>query len=319
MDHSQGMFKEFSAEEQKYENGQIIVTQKTVQGFFVDDDKRKAIISNVANPELIPAPIKKHLENLIDVEYLYEGLEYLLVKAQSRIHSFGVHLFQETVELIRVINLYNGCKIRKYQTNDQGSILVLNTDESRFLISGNSASDTIESEREFLTSRLELAKPFFEFKAIRKVDWTKLKDDKGDTFEKLIETLLPLENNILDVKPIGKTNAADRGRDFIVLENVTNTFGQKVEKKWLVQCKYSETSISPKTVPDWVNRIVEHGANGYWLITNNDLTPSLFDQLNEIPKNEHYKFETKFWQRNTFDIKLATRPEVFASEFFFNK
>ena len=85
-----------------------------------------------------------------------------------------------------------------------------------------------------------------------------------------------------------------------------------------MQCKFSDKSISPKTIPDWVNRTVEHGVDGYWLITNNDLTPDLFDQLNDVPKNKNYKIETRVWQRNTFDIKLATRPEVFVTGLFFN-
>ncbi|MBK8414142.1 MAG: hypothetical protein IPL22_06275 [Bacteroidetes bacterium] len=46
-------------------------------------------------------------------------------------------------------------------------------------------TETEEIERAILTSKLEEAKPFFEFKAIKKVDWSKLKDDKGDHFENL--------------------------------------------------------------------------------------------------------------------------------------
>ena len=129
---------------------------------------------------------------------------------------------------------------------------------------------------------------------------------------------MPLEPNLTDIKSIGKTNAADRGRDFLVTENTFDTFGSLLQKKWLVQCKFSDKSISPKTIPDWVNRTVEHEVDGYWLITNNDLTPDLFDQLNDVPKNKHYKFETRVWQRNTFDIKLATRPVVFVTGLFFN-
>ncbi|NTW69990.1 MAG: restriction endonuclease, partial [Chlorobiaceae bacterium] len=130
------------------------------------------------------------------------------------------------------------------------------TGQTKFLVSGMLTTETEEIERAILTSKLEKAKPFFEFKAIKKVDWSKLKDDKGEYFEKLTETLLPLEQNLADIKSIGTTNSPDRGRDFIVTENIFDTFGSLFKKKWLVQCKYSDKSISPRIIPDWVNRTV---------------------------------------------------------------
>lgn len=242
---------------------------------------------------------------------------HLLVKINNTILTFSIQLYHSIKELIRIMDLYVSCKIERFLTNKEGTLLVLDTGQSKFLISGMLTAETQEIERAILTSKLEEAKPFFEFKPIKKVNWSNLKDSKGDYFEKLTETLLSLEPNLKEIKPIGKTNAADRGRDFLVTEKSFDTFGMPFEKKWLIQCKFSERSISTKTVPDWVTRTIEHEVDGYWLITNNDLTPDLFDQLNDVPKNKHYKFETRVWQRNTFDIKLATRPEVFVSGLYF--
>jgi len=87
----------------------------------------------------------------------------------------------------------------------------------------------------------------------------------------------------------------------------------------VVQCKFSEHSISTKTIPDWPTRVIEHGCDGFWLMTNNDLTPDLIDQLNDVERNNKHKIETKFWQRNTFDIKLMIHPEVFISDAFFEE
>jgi len=311
-------FKEFSIENTINNQGQLITTKNVIQGFFVDDNRRRAIISNVANPKLIPEKILYQIRDLIVIDHIYEGYEYLLVKAKNKIFTFSIQLYQSFKELIRVMDLYVSCKIEKILINKEGTLLVLDTGQTKFLISGILTTETEEIERAILTSKLEEAKPFFEFKAIKKVDWSKLKDNKGEYFERLTETLLPLEPNLIDIKSIGKTNAADRGRDFLVTEKSFDTFGLSVEKKWLVQCKFSDKSISPKTIPDWVNRTVEHEVDGYWLITNNDLTPDLFDQLNDVPKNKHYKFETRVWQRNTFDIKLVTRPEVFITGLYFD-
>lgn len=311
-------FKEFMVEDVQNIKGEITKTQKSIQGFYVDENRTRAIISNVANPDLIPKKISKQIQNLKEVTHIYEGFEYLLVKVDNKIIPFNINLFRSIKELIRLIDLHVSCQVEKYLTNENNSILILDTGQTKFLISGMLSTETEEIERSILTEKLEAAKPFFDFKPVRKVDWLKLKDDKGDHFEKLVETLLPLEPNICDVKTIGKTNASDRGRDFIVIEKSYDTFGIPVNKSWLVQCKFSTNSISPKTIPDWVNRTIEHNVDGYWIVTNNDLTPDLFDQLNDVPKNKNYKFETRIWQRNTFDIKLATRPEVFASELFFN-
>lgn len=311
-------FSEYSVEETQNNQGQVTTTRNVVQGFFVDENRTRAIISDVANPKLIPEKIVLQMQDLIPIEHIYEGYEYLLVKTKDKILTFNIQLFHSIKELVRLMDLYLSCSIEKYLTNDNGTLLVLDTGQTKFLISGMLITETEEIERAILTSKLEEAKPFFEFKAIKKVDWSQLKDDKGDHFEKLTESLLPLEPNLTDIKSIGKTNAADRGRDFLVTENTFDTFGSQLQKKWLVQCKFSDKSISPRTIPDWINRTVEHGVDGYWLITNNDLTPDLFDQLNDVPKNKNYKIETRVWQRNTFDIKLATRPEVFVTGLFFN-
>jgi hypothetical protein len=143
----------------------------------------------------------------------------------------------------------------------------------------------VEEERTVLTERVDYANPFFNFEPYKKVDWTKLKDPKGTHFECLCEIVLSKHKNLIEIQPVGKTNAADRGRDFIVIENSRNVSGKETQIKWLVQCKYSDDSINHKTVPDWTNRVLEHSVDGYWLITNNDVTPALFDQLTDVPKN----------------------------------
>jgi hypothetical protein len=311
-------FNEYTVEETKNSNGEITTVKKTVQGFYVDDRKTLAIISDVANPELIPEPVKNVIQSLIPITAIYEGYEYLLVKSADKISTFNIQFYRKIIELIREVDLYVTSRVNNISINESGTILVLNTGQTKYLIAAIADDETVEIERSLLTTKLDNARPFFEFKPIRKVDWEKLKADKGDNFEKLVETLLQLETNISNVTPIGKTNAADRGRDFIVTEKAMDTFGKIIEKKWLVQCKYSDKSISTKAIPDWVTRTVEHGVNGYWLMTNNDITPDLIDQLFDVPKNESYKIETRFWQRNTFDIKLATRPETFRSGLFFD-
>lgn len=311
-------FNEYTVEETKNNNGEITTLKKTIQGFYVNEHKTIAIISDVANPGLLPKTISNLIQTSIEVTDIYEGYEYLLAKSGEKISTFNIQFYRNIVELIREIDLYVTSRVNKMSVSDSGTILIINTGQTKYLIAAIVDEETIEVERSLLTTKLDNARPFFEFKPVRKVDWDKLRADKGDNFEKLVETLLQLEPSISHVTPIGKTNAADRGRDFIVTEKTMDTFGKTIEKKWLVQCKYSDKSVSTKAIPDWVTRTVEHSVDGYWLMTNNDITPDLIDQLFDVPKNGNYKIETRFWQRNTFDIKLATRPETFKSGLFFD-
>jgi hypothetical protein len=137
-----------------------------------------------------------------------------------------------------------------------------------------------------------------------------LKDNKSENFERIVETLLQKERNLTKITPIGKTNAADRGRDFDVIEN-NSTLNKTISKKWLVQCKYSEKSISPNSISGWVDRVIEHNYDGYWLIANNDITPSLFDQFKDVEKNPKYKIDVKYWQRTDLHIKMNLYNELF--------
>lgn len=299
--------------------GGLKKVKKVVEGFFVNQENTSVIICDNVNEELIPYIISSKIQNTIKAENLYEGYEFLLVFAEHKISSFKIILYQKIIELIRLINLHVDCSIQQIELNIEKTVLIISTEQIKFLISANLTPETEEIERTILSTKLDVAKPFFEFKPIQKVDWSKLKDNKGNYFEKLVETLLSLEINLSEIKPIGKTNASDRGRDFIVTEKEIDAFGIEKNITWLVQCKFSEKSISNKSIPDWITRTIEHKVDGYWLITNNDLTPNLFDQLTEIPKNPSYNIKCKFWQRSTFDIKLRTRPEIFSSKLFFTK
>ncbi len=82
-------YKEYSKQETKSNNGLITTVTSVVQGFFVDDNRTRAIISDVANLQLIPEKISNQIQNLIPIDHIYEGYEYLLVKSRvlSRLNS----------------------------------------------------------------------------------------------------------------------------------------------------------------------------------------------------------------------------------------
>ena len=52
-------------------------------------------------------------------------------------------------------------------------------------------------------------------------------------------------------------------------------------------------------------------------MTNNDITPNLFDQFKDVSNNEDYQIKTRFWQRSDFHIKLNVHSELFINNDIF--
>jgi hypothetical protein len=312
-------FQEYKTETTEEINGEIIKTIKVIKGFFYDQKKAVGIIHSSTNYKLLPQSFLEKISDLIEVTHLYEGESYLLAKTKKKTFGFNIRNYQKIKDIIQTIDYDFNLKIEKQLVSSDGIVLVLITDDNtKFIVMGLLGQDFEKEERVTLSKKVENAKPFFEFEPYTKVDWSLLKDIKGTTFEGLCEVLLQNENGIIEVQAIGKANAADRGRDFIIIKETYDISGKK-EEKWLVQCKFSKHSISPATISGWTDRVVEHNVDGYWLITNNDITPSLYDQLNDSSKNEKFKVKTKIWQRNNFDIKLNLQKELFSKEFFNEK
>lgn len=310
-------FKEYKTEETKQENGEIIRTTKVIKGVFTDEQRHTAVIHNCANTDLLPKTLTDKLENVDEITDLFEGSNYLLVKTAAHIYPFNIDLYRKIKGFISSIDNYYSISIDKHYVSKDGTLMFTLTDDgTKFAVSGIFGENSFaEEERLLLSQKVESAKPFFDFEPFEKVDWTKLKEKKGTSFENLCEVLLQKTNGIIEVQPIGKSNAADRGRDFIVIEKLIGLSGTK-NFKWLVQCKYSEHSISPSTISGWTDRVVEHEVDGYWLMSNNDITPSLYDQLKDSERNKKFSVKTRIWSRNKFDIQYNLQKELFSNEFF---
>lgn len=311
-------FKEFEKVKEDLVGGKKTTITETVVGFYSDEYRHSAFIHGNTNIELLPNGFKARLDTLKKIESIYEGENYLLIKVDGKEFAFNSNLHRNIKDTIASIDYEYSFRIKEYQITSDGTLLsILMDDDSRFLISGLIGyNDYAEEERIVLLTKVDAAQPFFNFEPYKKVDWSKLKDAKGTHFESLTEMVLSKTPNLTDIQPIGKTNASDRGRDFIVKENMRGVDGKIREINWLVQCKFSENSISTKTLSGWTDRVFEHEVNGYWLITNNDLTPDLYDQLKDASSDSRLKLETRIWQRNKFDILFNTRPELFTKDNF---
>lgn len=302
----------------KEENGMKITLCETVVGFYTDEFRHYGIIHHSTNRNLLPKKMQKNLKQLQPIDKYYDGENYTLIKYNQEVFAVKSDLINKIKEIINEIDTDEFYQVVNYLISPNGNLFgILMNDGSLFIVATLIASgDYAEEERISITSRIHQAQPFFNFEPYKKVDWRRLKKAKGKHFEALCEVIMSNQDGIEDIQPIGKTNAADRGRDFIIIEDSRDLNGQISKKKWLVQCKYSEDTIHTKSVSDWVNRVVEHDVDGYWILTNNDISPSLFDQLKDVTLTNKIKVETRIWQRNKFDTLFNTNPEWFTEDNF---
>lgn len=278
------------------------------------------ILCNFINPIKLKTQTREAYNTRFKVENHYEGENWLLCNANSKIFAYDIKYYYIINKIIHELDYQITIEYKKFKigVSKDGKLhmFIIETNVADFAIAGMKVDNLEEEERAILSNKLEASQPFFEFKAPIYFEWSDLVGDKGGQFERICELLLQKEINITSIIPIGKTRASDRGRDFEVIEKI-ESLDKKIEKKWLVQCKYSERSISPSSISGWTDRIIEHKYDGYWLMTNNDITPSLFDQFKDIEKNDDYHSDIRFWQRSDFHIKMNVHSELFQKKVFF--
>lgn len=317
--------KEFDFEEKietkSTENeSEVINIQTVTKGIFKTEDNYLAIICKDLEIDKYPRGIKNAFKNKFLVKNIYQGEKFLLCNDGNDIYAYNISFFEKSESFLNELDSITQNLEKKYWVgNDLESplhILIIETEIAYYLIAGLVSDNQLEEERVLLSNKLESSQPFFQFKAPISFDWNKLIGDKDRQFERICELLLQRDKNIKRVIPIGKTRAADRGRDFEVIEKIEN-FGKEEERKWLVQCKFSEYSISPKIISGWTDRVIEHKYDGYWLMTNNDITPNLFDQFKDVKLNDNFEIKTRFWQRSDFQIKLNVHSELFINNDIF--
>lgn len=311
---SQFGFEELSKTKDTSNDSESVQIITTTKGVFKSEDGYMGIVCNFVDTTNLKPEFQKTFENQFEVEKTYEGEKFLLCLSNSKIYSFNINFYNRLNSVMDEIDYeFHLTDIKMFigiNPDNNNHILIINTNLASFLIAGLLEDSQEEEERVILSNKLESSQPFFEFKAPIHFDWNKLLGDKDRQFERICELLLQKESKITSVIPIGKTRASDRGRDFEVIEKVGGLNSDN-QKKWLVQCKFSENSISPSSIAGWTDRIIEHKYDGFWLMTNNDITPNLFDQFKDIANNADFEIETRFWQRSDFHIKLNVHSELF--------
>ena len=302
-------FSECFTYEEQIDGVHRISKSVTTIGLLKSDDRTSAVWHSDLPNDALPTGIAKAYDDAVYADAIFNGDKFFLARVGTTITAFDLEKvgrlrrFQDSLDLhtdLPKIEMRVACDVR---------VLVMCSGWVRMAISGLHGENYDEEERAALSNRLASSQPFFEFKAPLSVDWSAIVAPADDTFQQLTELLLQKEESITEVISIGKSRASDRGRDLHVIEKLHGLFGDS-ETKWLFKVAQSRDG-------GWTDRVREHDYDGYWLITNNDITPSLFDQFKDASRNTGIK--TRIWQRADFHRKLNVYSELLHSAEYFHQ
>lgn len=308
---------EVSRDEVTENQGEIVRHTVTTKGLFTDQDHHVGVWPRALPQAYLPKALREVVKDAKEVNTTYEGEKYFLTQHEGKAYGFNAEYYSQLSNIVaKELDYYTHTPVNRILLDTKRRVLILESTWVYLAVAGINRPDLEEEERVILSERLAQSQPFFSFKTPIQVDWRKLKEDRATNFERLCESLLLKERDIERVIPIGKPHAADRGRDFEVHE-VKPIFGAKQITKWLVQCKFSDNSVSPTSISGWTDRVLEHRCDGYWLMTNNDLTPTLIDQFKGVEDNPNAAFQVRFWQRSDLHVKLNVYSEILTDGRYF--
>lgn len=326
-------FSEFSKTVEDLSNYERNIS--IVRGFLVNETKTVVIMHRDLPEKHLPERISKSRNRSTNIENFYDGEEFLLALLNGKVYACSKKLIPPIKNFIKAVfaikldkddffDLYidrlskENYEFERVRVDAETGNFFIDVHWLTIAIAGLIGEDFEEAERVIISEKIYKSSPFFRYRAPINVNWQKFKVPQDDNFQELCRLLLNHEADISNIVSIGKTRAADRGRDFEAIETINNVENNGATKvSWLIQCKFSGKSISTETIKGWTDRVREHGYDGYWLMTNNDITPDLFDQLRSVERNTGIK--TKIWQRADFHIKLNIHSEYLLNGAFFEE
>jgi hypothetical protein len=133
------------------------------------------------------------------------------------------------------------------------------------------------------------------------VDWHQFESLVAAYFELLKEE----DNNVVnvEVKPTG--TGSDGGRDILVVFLVTDSI-TPFERRWVVQCKFKEQSVSKSDLND-VNipsLIHQYGADGYLLVCKGNVSSRVTEMFEGLNDKCRFKYRYEIWQGEQFRKRL---------------
>ena len=154
-----------------------------------------------------------------------------------------------------------------------------------------------------------------------KVDLNEIKDWRE--FEELIADFFREEykndqNNVQSVVVDLSGKGPDGGRDILVTFRFNDSLVY-FDRKWVVQCKFYNKTVSKSHIAD-VNiptLIHQYGANGYILITKGDVSSKLTEMFEDLQQNCSFGYQYLVWTGSQLVSKMRDKPAL--AQYYFPK
>lgn len=129
-----------------------------------------------------------------------------------------------------------------------------------------------------------------------------------ESFEDLCEALLATEG--LQVRRLGR-GPGQIGKDIIAQERIAGPLSVSENRKWLVECKHTNTngSIGETDIFNVKDRIEAQNAYGYMLFTNCRLKVNLEKTLNGL--NKPGKIGIQIWAADKIAARVVLYSDIF--------
>ncbi|WP_028978182.1 restriction endonuclease [Sporocytophaga myxococcoides] len=145
--------------------------------------------------------------------------------------------------------------------------------------------------------------------------------EAGKRFEELVAAYFrklkedPI-NRIMDVKVEPSGEGGDGGRDILVTFNINDSV-VTFSRKWVIQCKFHNSSISTShlnkvNIPSLIH---QYSADGYLLICKDVPAISTTNMFESLRKNCRFCYNYEIWSGSRFKDLLYTQTDIHKSFF----
>lgn len=133
------------------------------------------------------------------------------------------------------------------------------------------------------------------------IDFSEIEDWRR--FEDLICDLLEKEGFYIEER--AGRGGPDQGRDILVIAYLTNSL-ERIERKYLVSCKYWNKPVPESEVTDIRDKMIQHNAQGF-LLASLDITTPLQEKLDGMKK----EIPVRYWIKRDIEKLLIEHKDVF--------
>lgn len=137
-------------------------------------------------------------------------------------------------------------------------------------------------------------------------DWQKFEDLVADYFKEI-----KVQTNITDITVEPSGEGSDGGRDILVTFKLTDSI-IPFERKWVIQCKFYNKSVSKGhlstiNIPTLIH---EYNADGYLLVCKNNVTNNVTEMFKNLRDKCKMGYSYMIWTGSDFITKLYLQPPV---------